>query len=402
MEQGVVSPPGLRNQEQSAEPLPPEVIIAADSQEDSQRQKTAKEYSRTKIALGITGATLFFALTLVFVVSGLSGFLDNVVHRYTQNDYLALLLFAACFGIAETVLASPLSYYSGYYLEHKYHLSNQSFRGWIWEGLKGMLVGIPLGVPILLAFYFCLKTFGPLWWLPVGSVLFFFSVILARLAPVLIFPLFYKFVPLQEGTMRDRILTLCSKVGVRVEGIFTFDLSKNTKKANAAFTGIGKTKRIILGDTLVQNFNDDEIETVFAHELGHFKMKHIWITMAMGTVNSFLGLFLTAYFYERSLPWFAFGRADQLGAFPLLTLWLGVYSLLTSPVSNRVSRALEFAADRYAVRTTHNKEAFVNALKKLARVNLADTAPPPIIEFLFHSHPSIDKRIRTIESAELS
>ena len=235
-----------------------------------------------------------------------------------------------------------------------------------------------------------------MWWLPVGSVLFFLSVVLARLAPVLIFPLFYTFKPLPDGELRSTILRLCQTVGMSVEGVYVFDMSKNTKKANAAFTGIGKSRRIILGDTLVANFRDDEIETVFAHELGHYKLKHLWTMLAVGTLSSFLGLYLTAKAYELSLPWFGFASLDQLAALPLLALWLGLYSLLASPLSNAISRSHERAADRYAISLTHNGEAFVNALHKLARINLADISPHPVVEFLFHSHPSIEKRVRAI------
>jgi len=241
-----------------------------------------------------------------------------------------------------------------------------------------------------------------MWWLPVGSVLFFLSVVLARLAPVLIFPLFYTFKPLPDGELRSTILRLCQSVGMSVEGVYVFDLSKNTKKANAAFTGIGKSKRIILGDTLVANFRDDEIETVFAHELGHYKLKHLWTMLGVGTVSSFLGLYLTAKAYEFSLPWFGFASLDQLAALPLLALWLGLYSLLASPLSNAISRMHERAADRYAISLTNNGEAFANALHKLASINLADISPHPVVEFLFHSHPSIEKRLGAIGTTEYS
>lgn len=398
MEHVVAGPPDSNDRIQSIVLLSPEAKSSDGIADDGERQKTAKLYNRTKIILGIGGTIFFFGLTVALVVSGLSKELDSIAHTYAANDYLALLIFVTVFGLAETILALPLSFYSGYYLEHKYRLSNQTFFGWIWEGLKGMFVSIPLAVPILLAFYFCLRSYGPLWWLPVGTVLFLLTVVLARLAPVLIFPLFYKFVPIDESPMKEKILTLCRKVGVAVEGIFTFNLSKNTKKANAAITGIGKSKRIVLGDTLVQNFTDEEVATVFAHELGHFKMRHIWVMMAIGTLNSFLGLFLTAQLYEMSLPWLGFARSDQIGALPLLSLWLGLYSMLSSPISNHVSRKHEYSADKYAVRMTGDKGAFVRALTKLASINLADPTPPPMIEFLFHSHPSISKRIRAIES----
>ncbi|MFH0992414.1 MAG: M48 family metallopeptidase [bacterium] len=366
-------------------------------QESPEKLHRAKEYSRIKIILGIAGTILFFILSLVFVLAGVTRWAEGAVRGLFQNDYLVLLGFSVLLGVIESTLTFPMQFYSGYYLEHRYQLSNQSFLAWVWEGVKGMLVGVALGTPLLLAFYYCLKTFGSSWWLPVGTIVFLFSVIIARIAPVLIFPLFYKFKPLEEGALNTRILALCKRVGIAVQGVFVFDMSKNTKKANAAFSGIGKSKRIILGDTLVANFTDDEIESIFAHELGHYTMKHIWIMIMIGTVNSFVGLYLAARAYEESLLWFGFTSIDQIAALPLLTLWLGLYSLITGPFSNMVSRAHERAADRYAVRAMGNGEPFVNALKKLASINLTDPAPNKVIEFLFHSHPSIEKRILAVE-----
>jgi len=400
MEQVVAGSPGSPNHAHSSASVSPETNFPSQLSDTQNGVATARRYSRTKMWLGAVGTAFFFTLTLLFVTTGLSKGLDAYIRGLVSNDYLVLLSFAMIVGIVETILAAPLSYYSGYFLEHKYRLSNQSFLGWLGEGLKGVAVSLPLALPILVFFFYCLRTFGTFWWLPVGAILFLVTVVLARLAPVLIFPLFYRFVPIQDGTLKEKILSLCARVGIRVEGIFTFDLSKTTKKANAAFTGIGKSKRIVLGDTLVQNFSDDEIETIFAHELGHYKMRHGWVMLAIGTLSSFLGLFLTAQAYSISLSWFGFVRPDQVAALPLLTLWLGVYSLVSSPLSNHVSRANEYAADRYAVRTTLNKEAFMNALQKLARMNLAETSPPPIVEFLFHSHPSIEKRILAIEVLE--
>ena len=359
----------------------------------------AKRYAKIKLTLSLFGSLLFFVLSLVLVAGGVTALLERFVRSFLINDYLALLGFAALLGLAEMLMTLPLQFYSGFYLEHKYQLSNQSLAAWLWEGLKGLLVSIPITVPLLLALFFCLKSFGSWWWLPVGSVMFFVSVVLARLAPVLIFPLFYRFKPLPDGSLKLTILHLCQSVGMSVEGVYVFDMSKNTKKANAAFTGIGKSKRIILGDTLVANFRDEEIETVFAHELGHYKLKHIRTMMAIGTVSSFLGLYLTARAYEISLPWFGFAAPDRLAALPLLALWLGVYSLIAGPLTNAISRAHERAADRYAIRLTGNAGAFANALRKLASINLADVSPHPVVEFLFHSHPSIEKRLRALGGA---
>jgi len=355
-----------------------------------------KEYSRQKLILGLSQSILFFLFALAVLLTGISVDFERMAFEVSAHPYGALLVFALIFGISEGLLTIPLRWYSGYALEHRYGLSNQSIGRWMWESLKGSVVSMILAVPVLLALYYALRTFGSLWWFPLGVALFFFSVLLSRIAPVLIFPLFYKFKPLQEGELKVRILELARKVGMRVEGVFVFDMSKNTKKANAAFTGIGKSKRIILGDTLVSNFTDDEIETIFAHELGHFKLRHIWIMMATGMVTVFLGLAIAAQVYDASLGWFGFNSIDRIAALPLLGIWLGIYSLVTSPLSNIFSRAMERSADAFAIRLTSNAEAFVSALQKLAKVNLADPNPHPVVEFLFHSHPSIQKRIEII------
>ncbi|MBI2618978.1 MAG: M48 family metallopeptidase [Ignavibacteriales bacterium] len=363
----------------------------------SAKPDSAKQYSRLKLLIDLFRSALIFLFTLLLLALGVTSRMEETVRSLVSHDYLVLLGFALLFGTLETLLTFPLSYASGYSLEHKFGLSNQTLRKWLWEGLKGMLVGICLTVPLLFALFYFLRNFGSLWWIPVGILIFAFSVLLARIAPLIIFPLFYKFRSLQEGNLKECIIALCDKVGMKISGVFVFDMSKNTKKANAAFTGIGKSKRIVLGDTLIANFTDDEIETVFAHELGHFKLHHLRSMMLIGALSTFAGLFLTAVLYEESLSWFGLGSVDTIAALPLLGLWLGLYSLVTTPPGNVVSRAFEREADRYAIRTTGKKESFINALQKLARVNLADPSPHPLIEFLFHSHPSIEKRIQAVE-----
>lgn len=370
---------------------------SSEPSQDFRSKQEAKRYSRIKIIVGLFEGALFFSVGVVVVASGISTGIESFALSLSQNPYVAFLAYASVLGLGEIVLASPFGYYSGFYLEQRFKLSNQTFRKWLWEGLKSLLVAIPISVPILLVFYYCLRTFQETWWLPVGSVLFLVSVVLARIAPVLIFPLFYKFKPVEDISLRERILRMCEKNGMKAEGIFVFDMSKNTKKANAAFTGIGKSKRIILGDTLVANFTDEEIEAVFAHELGHYKLKHNYTMIALGTLSSFLGLFLAAQGYQASLSWFGFDTVHRLAALPLLALWLSLYSLVTTPLGNAVSRAHERAADSYALKIAGNKQAFINAMRKLARVNLADPEPHPFVEFFFHSHPSIEKRIQAAE-----
>jgi STE24 endopeptidase len=313
--------------------------------------------------------------------------------RFTElsgNPYLHFLLFGISAGIIIQVLLWPLSFTSSYIVEHHYGLSNQTVGAWIWERIKGMLVGGVIGIPLAMLFYFCLRIFGVGWWLPVGIVLLLFSVVLGRLAPILIFPLFYKFEPLaSEDSLKHSVGILCDSVGLTVEGVYRFNLSKTTKKANAAFSGLGRAKRVLLADTLLDEFSQDEIMAVVAHELGHFKLKHIWKGMAFGIVLTMLGLYVVARLHATV----ADGQVAALVSLPWLVLFLSIYGFITGPISNAYSRRHEYAADRFAVALIGAGTTLASSLERLGELNLADRNPHPIVELLFHSHPSLAKRL---------
>lgn len=360
-------------------------------------QTEAKKYNNIKLAVGITKGVISFILLLLFVLLGYSTRLENFIRNFFDNDYLVLTAYVFVIGAVSSVLFFPVSYFVEFHLEHKYNLSNQTFRKWIWENVKEALVGTAIGLPILLLFYFVLKFFGDWWWLPFGVTMFIISVLLARIVPIFIIPLFYKVTPLEDEELKSRIIELSKDAGLKVENIFKFDMSKNTKKANAAFTGLGKSKRILLGDTLVGGYSHDEIETVIAHELGHYKNKHIVKNIFIGTVFSFLTFFLMAKLYSLSIGWFGFNGIVQISALPLLALWGSLIGLILNPVTNIISRKFEYEADEYAVASTNKKEAFISTLNKLTDQNLGDREPHPLIEWFFYSHPSIQKRISALE-----
>ena len=357
----------------------------------------AKRYNNIKLAIGIGEGIVSFILILLFVWLGYSKLLEDFLSNYFSNQYLLLLAFLFFVGIVGSVLSFPITYYTGFYLEHKYNLSNQTFWKWIVEGIKGLLVSIVIGVPILLTFYYILNTFYSLWWLPFATIMFFISVVLAQIFPILIFPIFYKITPIENESLKERIQKLALNAKLKVENVYKFNMSKNTKKANAAFTGLGKTKRIILGDTLLENYSEDEIETVIAHELGHYKKKHIIKNIFIGTVSSFLTLFIIAFLYESSLSWFGFESLTQISAIPILALWSMLIGLIQSPLGNILSRKFEYEADEYAVIETKNPSAFKRTLEKLTDQNLGDKEPHPFVEWFFYSHPSIKNRIKAIE-----
>ncbi len=359
---------------------------------------TAKKYNNIKLFWGITEGIASFILLFLFIYLGYSSSLEKYLNEFTSNKYLLLVLFTLVIGFAHSLLFAPLNYYTDFYLEHKYNLSNQTFIKWIWENFKGTIIGLIIGIPLLLLFYFVLLTFGNLWWLPFSILMFIVSVLLAQILPIIILPIFYKVTPIEDEELKERIVRLSKDAGLKVENVFKFNMSKNTKKANAAFTGLGKTKRIILGDTLLENYTTDEIETVIAHELGHYKLKHIQKNIFIGTASSFLIFYLIAQLHVISLSWFGFTEIYQISALPLLILWATIVGLFFQPATNWLSRKYEYEADAYAVKSSNKKEAFIKTLEKLTDQNLGDKEPHPFIEWFFYSHPSIKKRIEHINS----
>ncbi len=358
----------------------------------------SKKYNNTKLAIGIVKAIISFILLYLFIALGYSLSLQNFIQTFTENSYLVFMIFVFVMGIFSSVLFMPVNIYTGFYLEHKYNLSNQSFFQYFLENVKSMLVGLVIGIPVLLLFFYIINQFGDLWWLIFASAMFLISVVLSQLFPVLILPIFYKILPLNDEELKTRIGNLAQGAGIKVENVFSFDMSKNTKKANAAFTGLGKTKRIILGDTLLNDYSKDEIETVIAHELGHYKHKHIIKNLIFGTVSSFLTFFIIALLYKYSLSWFDFENIAQVAALPLLSLWAMIIGLIHSPIGNILSRKYEYEADRYAVESTQKPESFIKTLNKLTDQNLGDREPHPFVEWFFYSHPSIKNRINAIKN----
>ena len=360
----------------------------------------AKRYNNIKLAIGISKGIASFILIFLFVWLGYSLKLENYLSQFISNSYLLFICFILVMGFVSSVISFPVSYYSGFYLEHKYNLSNQTFGKWIWESFKGLLVSLIIGIPILLLFYFSLNQFGDNWWFPFAVIMFFVSVVLSQIFPVLILPIFYKLTPIDNEELKERITALAKNAKIKVENVFKFDMSKNTKKANAAFSGLGKTKRIILGDTLLDNFSDDEIETVIAHELGHYKKNHIVKNIVFGTVTSFLTLFLIALLYKSALSWFGFESITKIAALPLLAICSMLIGLIQTPLGNILSRKYEYQADEYAVKETGNAGVFIGTLEKLNEQNLGDKEPHPFVEWFFYSHPSIKNRISAISSLE--
>ena len=365
---------------------------------ESEKLKKAKKYEKINLSLSIGSAVLSFILLLLFIILGYSNELRNLSLSWFDNPYMQLLSYVFVIGAGFSLISFPISLVSDFWLEHHFELSNQSFFAWIWEKIKGLFVGLILGIPVLLIFYFFLLNYPQTWWVWTATVLFFFSVFIGKIAPNYIFPLFYKFEKLDDENLKVRMQKLADKGKFSLEGLYKFNMSKTTKKANAAFTGLGKSKRIILGDTLLEKFSADEIETVFAHEVGHYVHKHILQGIVIGTISTYLSLYISYLVHSKIVIAYGFSGVADLAALPVLSLIISLISLITSPFTNALSRHNERAADRYALKNSSNPDAFIEALKKLSESNLSDPQPHPVVEFLFHSHPSVNKRVQFAEN----
>jgi STE24 endopeptidase len=369
--------------------------MSDNNQLDPERQERAKEYARIQRRLMLVELGLGGAYALAWLIVGWSNALKTVLLQWTANEWLLVAGFGFIFGLGYFLLGLPLSYYEGFVLPHRYDLSTQNLQGWILDQLKGILVGGLLGGLVLEIIYAVLRIAPDTWWLWAAAILLVFNVILANLAPVLLMPLFFKFEPLGEeyAELKERLIRLAEDAGAHVRGVYKFDMSRRTKAANAALTGLGNTRRIILGDTLLDEFSNEEIETVLAHELGHHVNKDIPIGIAVESVTTLLGLYLASLVLEWGVGLFGFNGPADIAGLPLFILVIGLYSLITMPLSNAFSRWRERRADRYALQTTHKPEAFASAMTRLANQNLADADPEPWVEVLLYSHPALSKRI---------
>lgn len=363
---------------------------------DPERQKKAKQYSRISRRLMVIDLVISALYAFSWLVFGWSAALRAWLEQFTTNPWLLVLLYVAIFGAIYYLINLPLSYYSGFVLPHRYGQSNETLKGWVTDQVKNIAVGAVLGGILLEVIYAVLRAFPDTWWIWAAGIMLVFSVLLANLAPVLLFPIFYKFVPLGDEyrDLKDRLVRLFERAGTHVKGVYKFDMSRRTKSANAALTGLGRTRRIILGDTLLDQFSSDEIETVLAHELGHHVNKDIPLSIFVETVSTVAGLFLASIGLRWGAEAFGLQGPADIAALPVFMLVMGLYGLITMPLTNAFSRWREVLADRYALEATRKPQAFASAMTRLANQNLAEVDPEPWVEFLLYSHPALEKRIQ--------
>ena len=355
----------------------------------------ARRYNRIRRWLGIADFIIGFVFLVVLLVTGWSGWLRDLAYRMGfQNYSLAVFMYLLLLLLISKVLGIGLDYY-GYRLERRYKLSTQRFRAWIWDETKGFLVGLVLGSVVVELLYFTIRQWPQNWWLLAWVLFMVLFVVLAQLAPVVLFPIFYKFEPLENEELRRRLVVLSEHAGTRVRGVYRWKLSEKSKKANAALTGLGATRRIILADTLLDNYTSDEIEAVLAHELGHQVHRHILKSIFVQAEITLFGFWAAnwALHYAVDHHLFDFDGLHDFANLPLLALVATVLSFLLMPALNAYSRYNERQADRYAFESIASVEPFISSMNKLAEQNLAERTPAKWVEWFFHSHPSITRRL---------
>jgi len=354
----------------------------------------AKRYSRRKTRLTIIQLLLTVIFLITMLLSGASVFLKNLVAGWSQNFYPQLAFYLTLFSGIYYLLFVGLDFYGGFLLEHKFSLSNQTAFSWLKKSIKKGLLSLLILLIVGQTVYFFLRHFPNHWWLLATAAWLLLTTVLAKIAPILIIPLFYKCSPLAKGELKERLLKLGKNCGVGIREVFEVQLSRDTRKANAAVAGLGKGRRILLGDTLSKNYSDEQIEAIFAHELGHVRLFHTWKILGFGAAVSLTSFYVTFLLFEAGVSLLAFNEIYDIAAFPLLALILMAVGLILMPIQQGYLRHLEKQADMFAINHIHNNQSFVSAMTKLASQNLSDPSPSKWEELLLYDHPPISKRLR--------
>lgn len=352
----------------------------------------AKPYQRVKLTCSVIGTGIFLLYAGLWVCWG-----GDAILRWTDSRWLGLLCFAGLFGLVLEVLTLPLDYFADFVVEHRFGLSNQTRWRWFSQTLKGWGVGGLLSGLVLGGLYSCLWYTGDYWWLWVWISWIGLTVVLAQLFPVLLLPVFYKSTPLDDEAITADLTHIAEGTSIRVEGIFSLDLSSDTKAANAMLTGLGSTRRVYLSDTLLESFSGGEIKVIFAHELGHHIYKHIWKLLVLSSVFASVHIGVLVYFLHPLRGLAAEHWPAAVAALPLCALVMAAIGLVVKPLHNAISRHFERQCDREALQRTQDPESYRSAFQRLAEMNLADPRPHPFVEWYFHDHPSIAKRLAMAE-----
>ena len=362
----------------------------------------AKEYGRLTLKLALIDMALDLAFLAFFafaLAQPIDAWLQSQFTWLAGDGLLHLLLRLSAFMLIYIALHAAisvgLSYYRGFVVEHRYGLSNQTLRRWFTQYAKRIALTTVANLIMIGGLYGIIWLTGDWWWAAAAACAFFVSVLIGYIAPVLILPLFVKYEPLGDDELQQQLSRLAEGTGLKIEGTYRLLLSEDTKKANAMLAGLGRTRRVLLGDTLLDEFSTDEIKVVMAHEIGHHVFGHIYKMLLMSIPYTLVSFFLC----HLALGWWlGEAYAPATAALPIpavafLMLFLFVLSTITGPLQNALMRHFERQCDRYALQRTNLPDAYRAAFSKLAKLNKADPDPHPLEVFLFDDHPPIAERL---------
>jgi STE24 endopeptidase len=372
--------------------------MSASGNPQGNSEQRSRKYSTIKYGLSIIEIVYSLLLLAVLLSSGVSRLLAKDVALLVSNNFLGLVLYLFIIYVAYYILSFPLNFYHNFILEHQFQLSRQSVRGWFLDQAKSGIISFVISIILLEVFFLLVAREPQTWWWIISIFWISLSLVLAKLAPVLIIPLFFKYRKMADESLRRRIIAISQKMNLKILDVFEIDLSRKTEKGNAALVGFGSTRRVILGDTLKGKYTPEEIEVILAHEFAHQKLQHLIkmvLVNAASTVICFYAIYKTSFY---ALKLFNLASLDDIAALPVIFIYLMLAGIILKPWENFLSRKFETEADSLAITRTGLKEAFVSTMEKLAAQNLADRNPHPLVKFFFFDHPAIDERIKLARS----
>jgi STE24 endopeptidase len=341
--------------------------------------------------------------TLILLAILFSGFLPSIEHKWTTHFGESIWMQSGflCFVVTFLALLDlPWNFWSQFYLEDRFGFNKSTRKLWVIDQVKMFILGWVIGWPMITLLLWIVAKAGDQWWIWAWCVLLVFQMVMLILAPMLILPLFNKLTPLDEGSLKDRLMQLAERTGFGMSAIQVMDGSRRSGHSNAFFTGFGKFRRIVLFDTLIEQLDEAEVEGVLAHEIGHFKKRHVLLMMGMGLAGMLIQFWILAWIAKQSWFFSAFGfeQTSMPIAFMIFFLILGTITFWISPLSHLLSRKFEYQADAYAAQATGNQEALTGALRKISLENLSNPVPHPLYSFVYYSHPTLLEREQALSN----
>lgn len=365
------------------------------SLEDHQK---AADYSVTKIKATQLFNLIAYGVLLLWTLGGGLDYLNGIVKGLGYSELWTGVIFFFAFSFVNSIISLPETLYKTFVIEERFGFNKTTFKLFVVDMLKGMILALVIGTPILAGILWIMNALGEYWWAYAWAFLSVIQLLLMWIYPTFIAPIFNKFTPLEDGEVKDKILELLKRTGFESNGLFVMDASKRSGHGNAYFTGFGKNKRIVFFDTLINTLNPSEVEAVLAHELGHFKRKHVLKLMIKAFIFSFIGLFILGQLMKAE--WFFTGHGvnsnETYMALILFTMVSGIYTFFVTPISSWTSRKYEFEADEFAA--THSEASdLINALVKMYKDNASTLTPDPAYSAFYHSHPPALIRVNFLE-----